>query len=663
MLQINNLSYSIGDQDILHNLSWTLGPGERAALIGDNGAGKTTLFRIIAGEITEYQGILQKPRDLRIGYLPQEEITPPQGTVLQTVLDGARDLLVIRAKLQDTYHRLENTGGKSQDKLLERAGRLESRFAAGEGYQLEVRARRILTGLGFRESDGARAIREFSGGWKMRAYLARLLLGDPDLLLLDEPTNHLDLTALEWLEQYLQGFTGSIVLVSHDRFFIDRLADRIVELQKGSLRAYPGNYAAYEQSREAQRKSRSKAIEKQRQRIQDLTDFVDRNRARKDRAAQAKSRMKELDRMEILQPEDTGQTLDFSIEVREKSFRQVVKIREMFFRYPGEEKWLFEALELDLFRGEKIALVGPNGIGKTTLVNLIAGELSPSRGRLTLGEKVQTAVFNQHQIDSLNLDRRVYDELAGAADHATHTRIMEILGIFHFTEEDARKKIGILSGGEKARIALIRLLFTRANFLVLDEPTSHLDPGSRVALETALRGYAGTLLLISHDRYFLDKVVTRVVELSSAGIESFPGNYSYYRDKKQNPSSPPEPRVTEEGGEAGSGPGTPSRKEIKQRQARIRQETSIRRQELNRKIAETEGDIHRLEEEQKKIERDLADPEIYTNRLRMVSISKRYSEVKKELELLWKRWEETQEQMEDLLKEIQRKQSQLLAGD
>jgi len=664
MFQIKNLYYSIGDQDILQDLSWNIRPGERVALIGANGAGKTTLFRIMAGEISEYQGRIQRLKNLKIGYLPQEEIVLPGNTLLETVLQGVGDLLTLRNRIQDLYRQMQgDLSDREQEELMARAGQLETKFDVRGGYQIEARAKRILSGLGFSADDFPVSLKTLSGGWKMRAYLARLLLGDPDLLLLDEPTNHLDLPALEWLEQYLLDFKGSVVIVSHDRFFLDKLAEKVYELQNGGLRGYPGDYSAYRERKEEEIEQQEKKYRQQQRQIRQTEEFIARNRARKDRAAQAQSRIKQLEKTQRTRRWHPGHSLQFALEVREKSYQHVLDIKQLGFRYGTEAPWLFRDLDLDLYRGEKAALVGPNGAGKTTLVNLITGTLTPSRGRLLLGERVQPAVYSQHQIDALDLGRTVYEEVLGSADRENHGRIRELLGIFQFSEPDITKKIRVLSGGEKARVSLVKLLLSRANLLIMDEPTSHLDPDAKAALEMALRQYDGTLLLISHDRYFLDRIVGRILDLDRGQVHSYPGNYSFYREKKTAIDLPvdvaaPAPR-------AGSAP-LPSprtKKEIKQIQARIRQQTSTRRRDLNDRIAGVENRIHQLETEQGELEKRMLDPAIYEDRVKMAQAGRRYSRVKKELADLWIQWEENHRRMEELLQDLAEKQNRIHPGE
>ncbi|MBN2424854.1 MAG: ATP-binding cassette domain-containing protein [Calditrichaceae bacterium] len=643
MLQIQNLNYSIGERPLLKDVSWTIHPGQRLALIGPNGAGKTTLLRIIAGELEPDRMDIVKPKEYSIGYLPQEELALEHGTVLETAVEGHGEIIRLQEEI-DRIHKELDSGNSGNEKLLYQLGKLEDIFRSRGGYELEFKAKKILSGLGFTEADFDRPLRDMSGGWRMRAYLARLLLINPSLLLLDEPTNHLDIPSLEWIEDYLRDFAGSMIIVSHDRFFVDRLAQKIGELENGRLTHYGGNYHFYEKQKALNREQLLKKCEEQREERQRLQRFIDRFRYKATKAAQVQSRIKMLEKMEKIEiPEQTA-TVRFAIKAASPSYKDVLSIEKMFFRY--DRQWVLEDINLKIYRGERLALVGINGAGKTTLTRLINSELQPQTGALKLGQNVITGYYAQHQIDALNLNNTVMKEVEETAAPAYISSLRNILGVFRFSGDDVNKRIGVLSGGEKARVSLAKILLSPCNFLIMDEPTNHLDLASREALESALEHYDGTLLLISHDRYFLDKLVHRVVEIKDHHIKVYEGNYSGYLAKRAVL-----PVVKEEISK-NEIPGTTTvkkTKDQKQKEALARQAVSSERNKLNKEITILEEQIHALETEKKALETSLADPAVYSDPENAVPLNRRYQQVCQELPELEARWEFAHEQLEALL--------------
>ncbi|HES59367.1 MAG TPA: ABC-F family ATP-binding cassette domain-containing protein, partial [Caldithrix sp.] len=466
MLQLQNINYAIGNNHLLKNVQWIINPKKRVALIGSNGAGKTTLFRIIAGEIMHYDGSIIKPKGYQIGYLPQEEIAITKGSVISIVLEGHDEILKIEEEMDSIHQSLETNSQSNHNNLLERLGVLESRYSVLGGYVLESQAKKILMGLGFSEVDFQRPISELSGGWQMRAFLARLLLQEPDVLLLDEPTNHLDLESLEWIESYLRNFSGSMVIISHDRFFIDRLAQEIVELDRGKLTHYAGGYQFYKQKKELEQEQLIKKWEEQKEERIRIQRFIDRFRYKNTKAAQVQSRIKMLDKMETIELPDTQRTIHFKIQADTVSFKEALQIKHLAFRYTGP--WVLQDINLNMYRGEKVALVGVNGAGKTTLTRLISKELHPQQGELKLGERVHVGYYAQHQIDSLNLKNTIFKEVEETAARSFQPKLRDILGIFQFTGDTVEKSIGVLSGGEKARVSLAKILLSPCNFLIMD---------------------------------------------------------------------------------------------------------------------------------------------------------------------------------------------------
>ena len=648
MHQIKDLNYSIGERKLLNGVSWAVQPGQRVALIGPNGAGKTTLFRIVTGEIEAHSGTTLKPKGFRIGYLPQEEIVVLGDTVLQTVLDGQKEILNLEKKIKELHTALDSSS-QENGKLLEQLGTAEHRFEALGGYRLETESKTILSGLGFSEKDFSNRLSNLSGGWRMRAYLARLLIQKPDMLLLDEPTNHLDLPALEWLELYLLQYSGSVVVVSHDRFFIDRLVRGIYELDRGQMIFYSGNYHAYEKQKKQREELLRKKWEELREEKKRQERFIERFRYKNTKASQVQSRIKHLEKMESIEIPPLPRQLDFNISVEMHSYKDVVKITDMFFRYTqGEEEWVLEDLNFHVSRGEKVALVGVNGAGKTTLTKLITGQVFPQKGRVDLGKRTQIGYYAQHRISDLDLESTVYDEVLKTAADKHIPRIREVLGVFLMSGDDVTKKIKVLSGGEKARVSLAKILLSPVNFLIMDEPTNHLDMPSVEALESALDKYKGTLLMISHDRYFLDKLVHRVAEVKDRHLEEYTGNYSYYLEKRNM-----EPESNSQTTDITT-PKTMSRKtkEQKRAEAESRQAVSKRRNLLQKEVDSLELKINTLETKKIEIEKCLSEPETYKDSSSSVAIQMEYVLVKKELEKFYENWESARLELEDLLNQL-----------
>lgn len=645
MHQIKDLSYSIGERKLLDRVSWAVQPGQRVALIGPNGAGKTTLFRIVTGEIEAHSGTTLKPKGFRIGYLPQEEIVVQGETMLQTVLDGQKEISSLEKKIEELHSALGNSA-KENDKLLDQLGTAEHRFEALGGYRVETEAKTVLSGLGFSEKDFSSPLSNFSGGWKMRAYLARLLIQKPDMLLLDEPTNHLDLPALEWLEQFLLQFSGGVVVVSHDRFFIDSLVRGIYELDRGQLVYYSGNYHDYEKQKRQREELLRKKWEELREEKKRQERFIERFRYKNTKASQVQSRIKHLEKMESIEIQPPPRQMDFNIAVEIHSYNDVLKIEDMFFRY--KEEWVLEGLNFHVSRGEKVALVGVNGAGKTTLTKLITGQIFPQKGCVDLGKRTQIGYYAQHRISDLDLESTVYDEVLKTAADKHIPRIREVLGVFLMSGDDVTKKIKVLSGGEKARVSLAKILLSPVNFLIMDEPTNHLDMPSVEALESALDKYKGTLLMISHDRYFLDKLVHRVAEVKDRQLEEYTGNYSYYLEKR-NIESENRTQAKETLPQKISGRKT---KDQKRAEAESRQAVSKKRNRLQREVDSLERKINTLEAKKNEMEKSLAKPETYKDSSSSVALQKGYVSVKKELEKSYKNWESFKLELEDLLDQL-----------
>lgn len=642
MLHLKGITYQVGDRELLHNIDLVIPDGKRYALIGANGAGKSTLLKLMTGELALQAGFILRPNNFMIGYLPQEVLTFEFDDILHYILTGRNDLLELEAKIHKLRQELTRSTLKTSQ-IGERLATLEHQFEHLGGYKLESEAKAILAGLGFKVSDYHRRMDELSGGWRMRVYLARLLLQQPHLLLLDEPSNHLDLTSLEWLEDYLQSFSGSIIVVSHDRFFIDRVANEIYELHLGKLNFYAGNYIFYEEQKAKNRRMLVKKADQLKKEKQKQQGFIDRFRYKNTKARQVQSRIKMLQAMEDIEIEQEEQQLNFQLSVDTPSYKDVLVIENMSFRY--NESWVLSEVNLALYRGQKIALVGENGAGKTTLTRLMVEQLAPQTGRITLGQRVQIGYYAQHQLETLNIHSSAYQAVADSVANSQLPNIRSALGLFGLSGDDVLKKIGVLSGGEKARVSLTKILLSPANFLIMDEPTNHLDIRSREALENALINYNGTLILISHDRYFLDKIVKKVVEIKSGQCFEYEGNYTdYLQKKKEEQVIPAVEQVTLTGSKKS--------REDKRKAAEARQSISKKRNELQQTIEQLESSVEQLEKRKAEVEVLLADPDSYKRNNFAASLTREYHQIKEKIDTDMQEWERAQEELTKLLENI-----------
>jgi len=649
MLQLQNISYHIGELQLLRRINWTITPGKRVGLIGPNGAGKTTLLRLIKGELALQGGKIMHPAEYSIGYLPQEEIDFGRGSILRLVMAGRQRVLDMEDDIRSIHTQLEGST-QPDPALLEKLGVLETHFSVLGGYDLEAKAKKILAGLGFRQADFRQSLRQLSGGWRMRVYLGRLLLQEPDLLLMDEPTNHLDIASSEWLEEYLKNYKGSLVIVSHDRFFLDRLVQEIVELYHGQLTHYAGNYHFYEKKKEADRAQILKKIEAQKADRAHLEKFINRFRYKASKAAQVQSRVKRLEKLQHIALPEEQKTIHFRIKADVQSFKDVLQIKSLYFRYRAN--WVLHDLNCTIYRGDKVALVGANGAGKTTLTRLISGELAAQRGQLILGERVHPAYYAQHQSEALDLERTVFAQVEDSAAPSLRPFVRDILGVFRFSGNDVNKEVKVLSGGEKARVSLAKILLSPANFLIMDEPTNHLDSSSKAALETALAEYDGALLLISHDRYFLDKLVNRVIELREGRLHFYEGDYSAYLQKRtaqlqQQNLKEAKPTLLKNG----SGRQIKSKAQ-KQKEAQARQAVSRQRRRLQDEIIFCEQQSDQLHIQQKALEKKLADPANYTNAVSAKELQHAYKKIQQQVAAIENRWEIAQIQLEEIMNRL-----------
>jgi ATP-binding cassette subfamily F protein 3 len=531
MLRLEHISKIYSTGEVLKDVTWEVKPGERVGLVGVNGAGKSTQLKIINGEVEPTAGEVIRPASLKIAYLSQEFEVEPTHTVREefwTVFAEANEVQQAIARVQ---REMEVSEPEKLERLIDKLDKLQRKFEALEGYTLETQIEKILPEMGFSSDDGDRLVDSFSGGWQMRISLGKILLQEPDLLLLDEPTNHLDLETIEWLENYLKGINTPIIIVSHDRELLDRLCTKIVETERGVSTTYPGNYSAYLQQKAEAKAAQGATYERQQKEIAKQQEFIERFRASATRSTQAKSREKQLEKIELVEaPTADLKTLKFHFPPSPRSGREVVIIEDLVHTY--NENILFLGAELLVERGDRIAILGPNGAGKSTLLRMIVGMEKPEEGTVTLGKhNVIPGYFEQNQAEALDLEKTVIDTIHDEVPDWKNEEVRTLLGRFLFSGDTVFKQVKALSGGEKARLALAKMLLRPANLLLLDEPTNHLDIPAKEMLEEALQEYDGTAIVVSHDRYFISQVANKIVEIRDGELLVYQGDYHYYLSK------------------------------------------------------------------------------------------------------------------------------------
>jgi len=632
MIHMTGVEKRFGAQILFQDLSWMIPAGARLGLVGPNGAGKTTLLRFLAGKDEPDAGTVGRPRLLKVGYLPQEVESFGGGKVLETVLEGAQEASRLETRMRKLEADLAGraAGDERFQDLTAEYGEALSRYEQIGGDRMESRARRILAGLGVEESCLDDPLDTLSGGWRMRVVLSRLLLGEPDLLLLDEPTNHLDLQAIDWLESFLEEYRGAYVVVSHDRYFLNRMVRAVVELERGKLTVWPGNYDAYLLAREEREELLEKTAKNQAKEIARTERFIERFRYKNTKSKQVQSRVKALEKTERIQTASSMKKIRFGFPPAPRSGDIVVRAEEMGKSYG--DLAVFEGMNLTLRRGARVALVGPNGAGKSTLLKLMAGLLEHDRGRFELGHNVERQYFAQHQLEALNPQRTVLEEMEALVPVGMIQKLRNTLGSFLFHGGDVDKKVGVLSGGEKARLALARMLLHPANLLLLDEPTNHLDLRSREVLEEALNEYEGTIVLISHDRYFINRVVDSVAEVGEGKVELYEGDYDTFLQRREHsmeaassPAARPDP--------AGAGKGS-RRVEAEERNRLYR-----RRKEIQEKLNPMEKEIATLEQTIRELERSQSDPLLYSDPVQATRIGRDKANAEHRLTTLYAQWE------------------------
>ena len=645
ILSCSNITKSFGDKHILKQVSFHLEDHEKAAIVGINGAGKTTLLKIMIGEMAADEGVVALSKGTTIGYLAQHQDLDSENTIYEALLEVKRPVIEMEERIRSLELKMHSASGDALEAMLAEYSRLNHAFELADGYAYKSEVTGVLKGLGFSEDEFTKPINTLSGGQKTRVSLGKLLLTKPDVLLLDEPTNHLDMESIAWLETYLKSYAGSVIIVAHDRYFLDRVVTKIVELDNGIGTMFSGNYSAYSDKKAMLRDAKIRAYLNQQQEIRHQEAVIAKLKSfnREKSIRRAESREKMLDKIErVEKPVDIDDSMDIRLEPDVISGNDVLTVRELSKSFDAQP--LFSHVDFDIRRGERVAIIGNNGTGKTTLLKIINGLLEADSGEIRLGSKVHIGYYDQeHQV--LHMDKTLFEEIQDTYPDMNNTQIRNTLASFLFTGDDVFKLIRDLSGGERGRVSLAKLMLSDANFLLLDEPTNHLDITSKEILESALCRYTGTVLYVSHDRYFINRTATRILDLTSQSLINYIGNYDYYLEKKDDVEAAFAARNA-----AGQTPaGTPDRdfgsssasgikldwKAQKEEQARIRKRQNA--------LKKTEDSIHALETRDSEIDGLLSQEEVYTDVDRLMELNREKEEIARQLEELYGRWEELAE--------------------
>ena len=657
ILSVNNLSKSYDGKDILKDISFHIEANDKLAITGINGAGKTTLIRQIIGEETPDSGVITIPKDARMGYLSQMASEGSEKSIYDEVISVRQDIINMEAELRQLEEKMKH---ETSDEVYNRYATLSHRFELEDGYALRSNVVGILKGLGFQEEEFDKKVNLLSGGQKTRLSLGRLLLDAPDILILDEPTNHLDISSVSWLEGYLKAWKGAVIIVSHDRYFLDRIVGKVLDIENGKARMYLGNYSAFAEKKAALRKDQMRAYLNNQAEIKHQQEVIDKLKSfnREKSIKRAESREKMLAKVERLdKPFDIEDAMKLHFTPSKLSGKDVL-FGDGLCKSFGE-KHLFSGVDLDVKRGEKLCIIGPNGTGKTTLLKIINGLETLDAGEIEFGTRVEPAYYDQeHQV--LDASNTVFDEISDAYPYMNNTEIRNLLASFLFTGDDVFKMIGDLSGGEKGRVSLAKLMLSKANLLLLDEPTNHLDITSKEILEEAIRNYEGTVICVSHDRYFINRIATRIMELDHYHFVNYQGNYDYYLEKQADASFDKTKAISgkaggvsqmmaangavsgagneADGGASGSDLNTLSYKEQKERKQAM--------QKLRTQLANCEKDIAKHEDAISALDEEIAKPENAVNSAKLNELTSKQAKLAEELEALYEKWEELSELVE-----------------
>ncbi len=651
MLSVNQLDTRYGKKHLFKNISARVHQGNRIGLVGVNGAGKSTLLKIMAGEMETDDGVVSRSKHFTVSYLPQESSAIVSDNSLYDEAKTAfSELLELQREAEEMNGRLAAGAPESEEfqALLQRQGELQHRLDGSDIYAIQGKIEKVLHGLGFKGEDMDAPVSSFSGGWIMRLMLAKMLLEAPSLLLLDEPTNHLDLDSLTWVEDFLKNYQGSMIIISHDRTFLDKTTNMTWEISLGNLTVYKGNYSYYIEEKKERQQIEKASYDNQQAKIRQTMRFVERFRAKSTKAKQVQSRVKQLEKMDVLEIAENEQQIRFSFPPAPPSGKDVLFVEGLGKRY--DDKIVFRDVNIFLQRGDKVAVVGVNGAGKSTLLRILAGQLDYDEGEIKYGANVKRSYFGQHQARELNPEFTALEIMATSGEEMTVTRTRSLLGAFLFQGDDVDKKVSVLSGGEKSRLALATMIAKPANCMLLDEPTNHLDMSSQEVLQEAMQQYDGTVVVVSHNRYFLDSFINKVLVVKDGGVILHQGNVAEYLDRqareREDQQAAQNGAVQKaSGGEENDGI---SRKEQRKLEAQRRQERSRRLGPWSKKLSEAETQVERLEKLQEKLEEKMADPDLYKDEDAWSATSREYEDCKRRLQRWYERWEEAQTKIDEL---------------
>lgn len=658
MLHLDGITLHFGERPLFDNITTIINPGERIGLVGPNGAGKSTLLKIIAGEQQADSGKVKMSNTATVGYLPQDGVEPdPNLTVLQEVEQAFREILDLREEHHKVQQKLENLEPDSEEhtRAIEEFGKVQHQLENSGSYTLQAEIERILMGLGFSEKDFSRSTTEFSGGWLMRIALAKLLLRQPTYLLLDEPTNHLDIESLQWIESFLKNYEGAVIIVSHDRAFLDSVTNRTLALRRGNMDEYAGNYTFYERKAAEEMELLKKQYENQKKELKQTQEFIDRFRYKATKAKQVQSRIKQMEKIEMIEIDDEQAEISFRFPTPQRAGQVVLSLNNIVKKYG--DNVVFNGVDYQVERGDKIAVVGPNGAGKSTMIRILAGIEPFNSGSREVGYNVTPGYFAQHQAEELEPVNTALDEMKLAGPRESETRLRTILGCFLFVGDDVFKKVKVLSGGEKSRLALAKMLLNPGNFLIFDEPTNHLDMQSKNILRQALQQYEGTLMIVSHDRDFLDPIVNKTLEVQHGRIKTWLGNVTYYLDKKAEEDAQKQVSADNKNRREAQSTNNLSRKEQRRLEAEKRNALSKKIKPLKNRSDEIEKEIEKLEEKKEKIEIVMADPGFYDDSEKVKKTSIEYDNLKSDLADYLHKWEEVAGRIEFIESSWDKKQA------
>lgn len=637
ILSLSNVSKSYGTDVILEKISFNIEEKEKAAIVGVNGAGKTTLFKIITGEISSDSGDIYFKKDSSFGYLKQNAIPNSEGTIYNEMLAVFSPLIKAEEDLRQMEHEMSHMSGTELKEHMKKYSDLQYKFELMDGYSYKSRIKGVLKGLGFTEDDFDRPVKSLSGGQKTRVYLGSLLLSKPDLLLLDEPTNHLDIESIAWLEDFLRSYTGAVLIISHDRYFLDKIVTKTIEIENKKSHIYEGNYSFYAKNKEINRQIEQHHFVQQQKEIKHQEDVIAKLRSfnREKSIKRAESRQKQLEKMEVVnRPENLPDKMRLKLTPKITSGNDVLHAEGLSKSF--DNKTLFSNLDIDIKRGEKTAIVGPNGIGKSTLLKILLGKAEKTTGEIKWGTNVHVGYYDQEQ-HNFNENNTIFQEISDTYPEMTNGEIRNVLAAFVFEGDDVFKLISSLSGGEKGRISLAKIMLSKANCLILDEPTNHLDIFSKEILENAINNYEGTVLYVSHDRYFINKTATKIIELSKDGVKEYLGNYDYYIEKKNT--------AKREEMLFGEKTHQPEKQEISETKLSYQEqkEQQAKERKLKNQIKKLETEIEETEVKIQALEEELMKPEIATDADKARELFDQKTDLETHLNELYDKWESIQE--------------------